>query len=982
MASRLGEAFVTISARMDRLQTDLTKARREVQTSIAGMQARIDSLQFSGASSGLMSIAGAAQTAAVALAGMSVAAATIGTKFNATVESSTVGIAALLSAQGKFTDAQGVELQGRDKINAALKYSGDLVRQLQVDNLKTTATFEQLLSAFQVTLAPGLAKGLDVNQIRQYTLAMVQAAAAMQVPLDMMAEETRSLLEGTIVKKNTRIATALGITPEDVKQWEGNASGWFQWVMGRLDAFQQFGGIIGETYSGLLSNAGDALSNILGQATRPFFDELKSGLKEFYDYAVQVDEVTGTMRLNPELINAVELLTDLMRVALGAAKALAVALIEVGNAYKKIKDIAAESSRAGNLGFIGPELADFTNEERLRRIRELMEQIRKDQETIANWQAGGPGGSLMGAPQIGLANLDISASVTALENFRDQMVKAGQNTDELDQFLKSLKSTSDDVATAQDAAAGSVDKVNFSAGNAIPNLETFKSLLKEIAGIDLSGIGKSLDKALVEVEAKIKIAEAGGKAAAQTAAARAAATSAELSTAWSAALAKGAGEDVFAEIRKQQDKNLLLQYKANWLEGVNEANKEARKAVRSGGGGSPIDIARIDQDILRFKERVDKLYREIADVNADYEADRLEASGQYYEAEQVRMSQRVSNQKAAYAKEIADAQQAYKEMAQKLQGKTGSTPEAQQALEDLKTRIQGLTQAQEEYNASVDRAAQQTLKLADERRKLQTREELAQLNEEYVNLTGTMREQYEAQIRVIEATARYYELEHPGELAIAYRQLADEKIRIAQINATGSFAEGMADEARVIRNEIPTAAMEGREAMRTFQRGIEQAADALAEFCMTGKLDFGSFAQSIIKDLIKMQIQAMLTKGIFGGSEGGGGFSFGGIFSFLGGLFGGGKASGGNLSPGGLYLVGERGPEFIKMGSKGGNAIPMDAGAKPVQINIKNTPAGSKFEQEGEPRREAGGWVFDLVYSEARNNPQKRAALRQLMGSR
>ena len=41
----------------------------------------------------------------------------------------------------------------------------------------------------------------------------------------------------------------------------------------------------------------------------------------------------------------------------------------------------------------------------------------------------------------------------------------------------------------------------------------------------------------------------------------------------------------------------------------------------------------------------------------------------------------------------------------------------------------------------------------------------------------------------------------------------------------------------------------------------------------------------------------------------------------MGGLFGK-RASGGPVSAGGAYLVGERGPEILQMGSKGGNIIP------------------------------------------------------------
>ena len=47
-----------------------------------------------------------------------------------------------------------------------------------------------------------------------------------------------------------------------------------------------------------------------------------------------------------------------------------------------------------------------------------------------------------------------------------------------------------------------------------------------------------------------------------------------------------------------------------------------------------------------------------------------------------------------------------------------------------------------------------------------------------------------------------------------------------------------------------------------------------------------------------------------------------GFTGFLGGLF---KERGGPVSAGGAYVVGERGPEILQMGSKGGNIIPNSA---------------------------------------------------------
>ena len=62
---------------------------------------------------------------------------------------------------------------------------------------------------------------------------------------------------------------------------------------------------------------------------------------------------------------------------------------------------------------------------------------------------------------------------------------------------------------------------------------------------------------------------------------------------------------------------------------------------------------------------------------------------------------------------------------------------------------------------------------------------------------------------------------------------------------------------------------------------------------------------------------------------------------FLGGIFGK-RASGGPVSAGGAYLVGERGPEILQMGSKGGNIIPNNAIAGGGVTNVVTVNVDAK----------------------------------------
>ena len=98
---------------------------------------------------------------------------------------------------------------------------------------------------------------------------------------------------------------------------------------------------------------------------------------------------------------------------------------------------------------------------------------------------------------------------------------------------------------------------------------------------------------------------------------------------------------------------------------------------------------------------------------------------------------------------------------------------------------------------------------------------------------------------------------------------------------------------------------------------VNNLTDAITE----GK-SFGDAMKNVLGNLKKRLVNLAIDRAISGiGSSLSGGKGFGG---FLGGLFGK-RERGGPVSAGGAFLVGERGPEILQMGSKGGNIIPNSA---------------------------------------------------------
>lgn len=133
-----------------------------------------------------------------------------------------------------------------------------------------------------------------------------------------------------------------------------------------------------------------------------------------------------------------------------------------------------------------------------------------------------------------------------------------------------------------------------------------------------------------------------------------------------------------------------------------------------------------------------------------------------------------------------------------------------------------------------------------------------------------------------------------------------------------------------MRNYYDESRNVARQTENLFTNAFHGMEDALVEFVKTGKLDFKSLADSIISDLIRIQVKAAAVK-LADEAKGSGG-----VFGFIGKLFGGGggesvtsgggqvfdpiltaTASGGRRAAGQPLLVGEEGPEIWVPDSSG-----------------------------------------------------------------
>lgn len=246
-----------------------------------------------------------------------------GVRFNDTIEKSTLGVAGLVAAIGDVRNDMGLSVDSAEELDLALGAARDQVQKLRQDSLQTTATFEELLETFQVAVGPGLAAGLNLDQIRELTVDISQAAQALSVPQNQLAEEIRSLLSGTIQARTTRIATALGITNDDIRQMK-EAGELFTFLEERIGSFAEAAERAArETLTGVATLASGALQEVLGEAARPLFDELLSILNQVFDEVLTIKDAAGRIRPNPAAVEAFRGLFDALTQGLQKAREFA-----------------------------------------------------------------------------------------------------------------------------------------------------------------------------------------------------------------------------------------------------------------------------------------------------------------------------------------------------------------------------------------------------------------------------------------------------------------------------------------------------------------------------------------------------------------------------------------------------------------------------------------------------------------------------------
>ncbi len=301
----LGQAFVTLSTDMKPLESGLGQAKQKVGAAVGGMKDDFRSLE--GPIQRLHETLVNAFKFVVVYEGMHEALSGIrklidaGMEFNKTLETAKISLTSSFLQNLSFGDSFHHAYEGAQKLHAALALTDQTVQRLRYDNLQTTATFQQLLEAYEGALPAGLKLGMTPQMVEQSTLRMLQAAGAMGWPMPQMGAEMRELLRGQ-VRTTSPLSSIFSL--EEIKKARNNAQALFDLIMRNTSAFAETGKMTQNSFQGIWSNLKSMFSEAAGKGLADsLFGPLKDQMLQWQRMIFSVNDATHSISFSPEFVH-------------------------------------------------------------------------------------------------------------------------------------------------------------------------------------------------------------------------------------------------------------------------------------------------------------------------------------------------------------------------------------------------------------------------------------------------------------------------------------------------------------------------------------------------------------------------------------------------------------------------------------------------------------------------------------------------------
>lgn len=253
-----------------------------------------------------------------------------GLGFQKMLEDSRIGIAGVIGSLSNYRNAQGEVVRGEAAWSAALRDSAAVQEKLRTAALTTTATYQEMVEAFQVGIGPMSRAGIALSDTAEATQRLTQVAAAANIPMAQLAVEIRQFFNGDVMRG--RLLQTLQITKEQIEEHK-KLGDMMDFIRQKTESYARAAQAAAETLTGRWSNLKDAIQQSLGMGMESLYTKLKDAMGAASSQFVTFGKDNNgnlTAQFSPELIARIASISDHLGNAIDRFKELIPAVVEFG----------------------------------------------------------------------------------------------------------------------------------------------------------------------------------------------------------------------------------------------------------------------------------------------------------------------------------------------------------------------------------------------------------------------------------------------------------------------------------------------------------------------------------------------------------------------------------------------------------------------------------------------------------------------------
>ena len=220
------------------------------------------------------------------------------------LETNQIGIAGILKS---MITLNGETVQWND----AMKISGEAMKSLQSEALRTAATSKELIETFRALLGPGLSSGMSIDQIVKLSTIGTNAVRSLGLPTNQYVQELRSIITEGIRPASSTLATSLGITNKDIKAAKQSAEGLYEFLMKRMQGFSDAVKYTSGTVEGRIARIQEGLQVAGAKGAQALYNSFSEVLEKIANYLIPIPETLGEKwQINPDVISGIEKISE------------------------------------------------------------------------------------------------------------------------------------------------------------------------------------------------------------------------------------------------------------------------------------------------------------------------------------------------------------------------------------------------------------------------------------------------------------------------------------------------------------------------------------------------------------------------------------------------------------------------------------------------------------------------------------------------